>query len=258
MRKIFLLNSVVLLLFVSSCTKPEDKAIDIVRNFFNEFYENGADKYGGSLKKSREVLDYSFVTTEMEKLIKNHFVMLPEKDNYQLTAERKTDDSVVVTSIGKANGPFGNIVEVRNQFLIKKIDGIWKITDSYNLIGYYLNFQVEDTQWQTYWDNKKSVILSEVIDNLKLEIISKGKPTYSGRSREGELRLVNNSDYDVKNIEILIEHFDKNGISVNTDNEYVNDVIRSKGYREFDWYTSDCSKCSKQEFKIKYVLETIK
>src|SRR5690606_6720849 len=131
------------------------------------------------------------------------------------------------------------------------------ISDSYNLIGFYLNFQVEDTQWQTYWDSKKSEILKEVIDNLKLEIITKGYKKYDD-AMAGELRLVNNSNYDLKNIEILIEHFDKDGVSVNTDNTYVSEVIRAKGYREFDWISFDCSKCNTQTFKIKYVLETIK
>jgi len=257
MRKLTFLSAVLFLILMSSCTKPEDKAIDIVKNFFNEFYENGADKFGGSLKKSREVLDYSYVTPVMENLIKNNFVGLPEKDNYQLTAEKKSDNSVIVTSIGKANGPFGNIVEVRNQFLVSKIDGTWKISDSYNLIGYYLNFQVEDTQWPTYWDSKKSEILKEVMDNLKIEVITQGYKKFND-AMAGDLRLVNNSNYDLKNIEILIEHYDKNGISVNTDNAYVSEVIRAKGYREFDWITFDCSKCKTQTFKIKFVLETIK
>jgi len=62
----------------------------------------------------------------------------------------------------------------------------------------------------------------------------------------------------IRNIEVLIEHFDKDGISVNTDSKTIYDIIRSKGYREFEWYTSDCSKCNSQTFKIKFVDKTIK
>lgn len=256
MKKLVILNLIFLSL-LSACTSPEKNAIEIIENFYNEVYENGADKYDGSLKKSREVLDYSYVTEEMEQLIKNNFMYLPEKETYQLTAEKKSEDTLVVTSIGKAPGRFGDMVEIRNQFVVSKENDNWKISNSYNLIGYYLNFSIEDTQWNTYWDIKKSNVLAEVMDNIELEIITNGRKGY-GTSMKGNLRLVNNSNYDVKNIEILIEHFDKNGISVNTDSEYVLETIRSKGYREFDWYTSDCASCETQEFKIKFVLETIK
>lgn len=256
MKRLIIIN-LVLISLLNSCTTSENNAIEIVTNFYNEVYENGADKYCGSLKKSREVLNYSYVTEEMKNLIKNNFLYIPEKGTYEVTAEKKSEDTVIVTSIGKGNGIFGNIIEVRNQFVIAKVSGNWKISDSYNLIGYYLNFSVEDTQWQSYWDIKKSNILTEVINSLNLEIITTGEKAYK-TSMRGDLRLVNKSKYDIKNIEILIEHFDKDGVSVNTDNVYVNSVIRSDGYREFDWYTTDCASCITQTFKIKFVLETIK
>lgn len=72
---------------------------------------------------------------------------------------------------------------------------------------------------------------------------------------KGRLRLINDSKYDVKSIDILIEHFDSEGISVNTDHEKIYKIIRSGGYLEFDWYSSDCSSCETQEFQISFTKE---
>jgi hypothetical protein len=72
---------------------------------------------------------------------------------------------------------------------------------------------------------------------------------------EGKLRIINNSDYDIQWIKILIEHFDSQGKSVNTDYKYVSDIVRKNGYREFEWLTTDCDKCVRQEFKINFVKE---
>lgn len=244
---------------LNSCQSPEDKAIKVVENFFNEVYNNGADKYNGSLKQSRAALNYSFVTPELEAIIKNNFMNIPEKETYKLTAEKKADDKVIVTCIGKSRGLFGNEVENNNQFVVTKINGEWKISDTYHVIGFNITFEVEDTQWGTYWDLKKAGILKEVMDNLKLVVINAGyRSYYFSDVLKGDLRLVNNSNYDLKGVEILIEHFDKNGVSVNTDSKTVYDIIRAKGYREFDWLTSDCSKCATQKFTIKFVEETIK
>lgn len=247
-----------LIITLNSCQKPEDQAMKVVDDFIKEVNNNGADKFNGSLKKSREALNYSFVTPEMEKHIRANFMGIPEKETYKLTAEKKADNTIIVTAIGKTTGAMGEVVEMQNQFLLTEINGQWKISDSYGLLAFYLNFQIEDTQWESYWDLKKVSILTEIMDNVKLVVINKGYRSYFGDALKGNLKLINNSNYDIKGMEVLIEHFDNNGVSVNTDNASVYDVIRSKGYREFDWYTSDCSKCATQTFAIKFVEETIK
>lgn len=246
-------------IIIFSCQTPEKQASKVVDDFFNEIYNNGADKFNGSLKKSREVMNYSYVSSEMEELIENNFIGLPDKGTYKLTTEKKPDNTIIITSVGKSPGVLGRVLDTRHQFLVSKINGAWKIVDSYNLIGFNIDFRVVDTQWENYWDIKKSVILKEVMDNIKLEIVEKGyRPFYGGETVKGKLRLTNNSDYDIEGIDVIIEHFDKDGISVNTGETGVYDIIRSKGYREFNWYSSNCSKCVKQTFKIKFVEETIK
>jgi len=68
----------------------------VIDNFYNEFHEHGADKYQGSLKKSREALNYAYVSTEMEGLIRNNFVTIPKKETYKLTSVKKPDNSFFV------------------------------------------------------------------------------------------------------------------------------------------------------------------
>jgi len=255
-RKLF--NLLVLVtITISSCQSPETDTMKVIDNFYNEINEHGADKYQGSLKKSREALNYAYVSTEMEGLIRNNFVTIPKKETYKLTSVKKTDNTFMVTATGNTSYVTGEVRKTAYYYTVSKINGEWKISDANNLINLNLNFQVEDTQWNQYWDIKKANILHEIMDNLKLEIIDKGYKIY-GDMMKGKLRLVNNSNYDLKGIEVLIEHYDKDGISVNTDKAYVYDVIRSKGYRELEWITLDCAKCETQQVKIKFVKETIK
>jgi hypothetical protein len=91
-----------------------------------------------------------------------------------------------------------------------------------------------------------------------LKVLVPGHRGYFSESKEGKLKLINNSDFDLEGIKILIEHFDNEGNSVNTSNDYVSGIIRKHGYREFSWYTPECSKCEKQEFSINLLEKIIK
>jgi hypothetical protein len=249
-----------LIITQNSCQKSEDQAMKVVDDFIKEVNNNSANEFNGSLKKSREALNYSFVTPQMEKFIRVNFMEIPENESYKLTVKKKVDNTIIVTAIGKKTRALSEEVEMQNQFLLTEINGQWKISDSYGLLAFHLNFQVEDTQWESYWDLKKASILTEIIDNLKLEVINKGKGygTYFGDVVKGNLKLINNSTYDIKGMNVLIEHFDKNGVPVNTDIASFYHLIKSKGYREFDWISVNCSKCVTQSFAIKFLEETFK
>lgn len=238
----------ILLYVLSSCSKPTDEAIKLVELFFNENYIN--DKIYGehdeSIKKSLKNVDFSYLSPEMEKLVRNHYLSLPDIGTYKLSAEKKSKTSVIVTSIGKTNGFIGN-VNLRHQFLISKINGEWRIADSYNLISFSILVKSDD--WNTLWDVEKSIIHSEVIENLKLEIITHGYNSVQD-FRHGKLRIVNNSNYEIDNLMIQIEHFDINEISVRNNKTYVSDVIRKNSYREVEWISDDCNKCYREKFTI--------
>ncbi len=105
-----------------------------------------------------------------------------------------------------------------------------------------------------FWGYGKNNIIKHLQENLKLEVVKTANVNKYGRSI-GKLRLTNNSEYDITDIYILIEHFDKNKKSVNTDTEFIYDIIRKNGYREFSWSTSNCSKCWSQKFQINYTKE---
>lgn len=243
MKKTFI--GIVILFIFSSCTKPEDTVTEIVDKFLTEMNDPEVRKNG---------IDFSVLTDDYLELFQNNSYYLME--NWELTAKKESDTTFMVEAVGKTSNAFGMTLEKHKGFALKKVEGDWKIFSSYKLIADEINFEVVDTQWDFYWDTKKARILKEVQDSLKLEVKRKGYKSYFGDAVKGELRLVNNTNYDLKRIKILIEHFDKNGKSVNTDIESMYDIIRAGGYREFDWYTSDCSKCSTQEFTINFIKES--
>lgn len=232
-------------LALNSCIEPEDTVTEIVDQFLTEINDP---------ERKQKGINYSVLKDDYLELFKNNSYYLLE--NWELSAKKETDTTYIVEAIGKTSNAFGMTLEEYKGFALKKVNGEWKIFNSYKLIADEIDFEVVDTQWDFYWDTKKARILKEVQDSLRLEIKRKGYKSYFGDAMEGELRLVNNTNYDLKGVKILIEHFDKDGKSVNTDDESVYDIIRAGGYREFDWYTSDCSKCSTQEFRINFIKES--
>lgn len=244
-------NSLVILLLIGltslySCKSKEDTAKDIVENFMKQINDDKAQK---------ATIDYSNVSNEYKALFIESAYYTSQ--TWTLVAEAESDTAIVVKSTGKTFNGSGAPVENHQEFGLKKRNGEWKITNSYKVLEEYLDFEVVDNQWDFYWDREKHKILQELKEKLKLKILV---PAHSGyfsyETRQGKLKLINDSDYDIKGVKILIEHFDSKGNSVNTDQTSVWDIIRKHGYREFDWYTSDCSQCARQEFKINFITES--
>lgn len=230
-------------IFLISCNNPEKESLKTVDNFLKQFNDE--------IEKN---LDSTKVDKALFELIKQYGGYL-SKDGWTLNFNQKNDTTILIESVGKTHNSFGKPIEIKQKFLLKEVDGAWTIFDTYNLLPLFLDMDIVDRDWDFFWDKEKNEILLDLKKNLKLEVISKGSKSYFGDAVEGKLRLFNNSKYDIRNVSILIEHFDSEGKSVNTDDEYVSDIIRTNGYREFDWYTSDCSKCYRQEFKIKFQRE---
>ena len=148
-------------------------------------------------------------------------------------------------------------MENHQEFLVKEVNNNWRIVDSYNVLADFLDFDVVDKKWGFYWDKEKHDVLMDLQKKLVLKTVIPGHCGFFDCSiREGKLKLINNSDYDIKGVKILIEHYDKKGKSVNTDDESVYDIVRKHGSREVEWYTSECSSCAKQEFKINFIRES--
>jgi len=246
MKKFTLILLSLGLTFLYSCKSKEDTVKDIVERFMKQINDE---------KIQKKDLDFSSVTPHyMDIFLANSYYTA---QTWTLVSEVESDTSMVVKSTGKTFNSAGTPTDIHQEFHLKKINGEWKITNSLNLLALFLDFEIVDQDWDFFWDYEKCDILKQLQDKVKLEILVPGHCGYfSCENREGKLKLINNSDYDIKGVRILIEHYDSQGNSVNTDNTSVYDIIRKQGYREFDWYTSDCSKCKKQEFKINFIRES--
>lgn len=242
MKKIAIILLSIGLTFLYSCKSREDKVKDVVNEFLIEINDQ-------TKKLNKELMTENFAS-----FFKGKSYYLSQ--NWELTVKPDNDSTILVEAKSKTHNGFGQPIEILQGFYLTNKFGDWKIFDSYKLVADKLDFEVVDTQWDFYWDRDKDAIFKELQEKVKLEVIVPGYGSYYSDSRKGKLKLINNSDYDIQSVKILIEHFDNDGNSVNTDKEYVSNIIRKQGYREFDWYTSDCAKCYKQEFKINFVKES--
>ena len=239
MRKILLI--VISIVFFCSCQNEEDKMKNIVTEFLTEINDK-------TLTINKKLMTEEFVDFFRGR------AYYASKD-WILTIESESDSTALVKSKGKTHNGFGAPVETIQAFSLTNKYGKWKISDSYNLIASGIDFEVVDAEWDFYWDRKKNDILEELQEKVKIQIRVPGYSPYYGDSRKGKIRIINNSDYDIKSIKVLVEHFDYNGISVNTDYEYISDIIRKNSYRECEWYTTDCGQCVTQKFKISFIKE---
>lgn len=222
------------------CNNVENKSIAIVKEFLK-------DVNTPTRQINKELLTDAF----WEDMNSGRIYT---SDNWKFTSAAQNDSIVMVSAQGQTVNGFGRPIEIEQKFGLTNKYGKWQIFESYNFIVCDdLDFKIVDTDWWFYWDRQKIKILKHLQDNLKLEVVTLGYHVYNGV--KGRLRLVNNSDYDITDIKILIEHFDSAGRSINTDHEIISDYIRKGGYREFDWYTRDCAKSYRQTFKINFLQE---
>ena len=239
MKKVFVI--VICAISLYSCKSREGKVEDVVKKFLTEINDDTK-------------------TLSQDLMTENFAVFFKGKRYYTsqdwiLTVKPENDSTIIVESKGKTHNGFGQPTELLQGFVLTNKYGKWQIYNSYNLVAEFLDFEVVDTQWNFYWDRDKDDILEELQEKLELKVLVQGYRSYYSSYAKGKLRITNNSNYDIKGVKILIEHFDSQGKSVNTDNAYVWDIIRKNGYREFEWLTGDCDKCERQEFKINFIRE---
>lgn len=239
MKKFLLL--VVLVSALSACKSDEDKCIEVVNEFLTIINDNTKEPNNELITENygKFFSDKSYYTSK----------------DWELSAKRENDTTMVVLSKAHTFNGLGRHIEIIQNFALTDRYGGWKIWDSYNLTGDELDFELVDTQWDFYWDRPKDAILEHLRENLTLEVITPGYNCWTD-TWQGKLRLINNSDFDIRRVKILIEHFDRNGVSVNTDHEYVRDYIRKGGYREFTWMTTDCANCYRQTYTINFIKES--
>ncbi len=241
-KKIILIILSVGLTFFYSCKSKEDK----VKNVVNEFLTQINDQ--------TKTINKDLMTEKFAEFFKSKKYYTAEK--WELTVKPENDSIITVESKGQTHNGFGRPIELLQGFVLTSEYGSWKIFNSFKLVADELDFEVVDTQWDFYWDREKDEILKQLQDKLELKVLVPGYGNYYTDNKAGKLKLINNSDFDIKNVKILIEHFDNQNKSVNTNHTYISDIIRKHGYREFNWYTSDCSQCETQIFKINFIKES--
>lgn len=234
MRKLLLL--LVIGLTTASCGTEESRAIKVVNTFLTQ------------INKQQQPYDTELATYDFNTFFKgkNYYASTSWKLNTLLNGEK-----CVIEAIGKTHNGLGHPMEITQGFALINDSGKWLIADTYNFVINEFAFKVVDTQWDFYWDKAKYDIINELRQKLSLKVITPARAIYYGSSRqEGVLKLVNNSDYDVEDIRILIEHYDKSGHPIKTAYWYVQGIIRNHGYRQFEWTNGDCADSYKQTYKI--------
>jgi hypothetical protein len=232
------------LVTIYSCKSNEEKAKDIVDGFLKQASDD-------NLK--RKDMDYASISAAYKQLFdsSNFYVV----QNYNLSIIEKTDTSITIKSIGKTHNALGVPIDFVQEFRLKKINDTWKIIDSHHFLEDKLNLEVVGADWDSYWDKTKVDIMNHIKKNVKLEVINPGVLDEYTESKEGKIRIINDSDFDITKFKLQIEHFDQSGKSVNTDIKYIPSVVRKKAYRDYSWYSIDCAMCSQQVFKILFAKE---
>ena len=232
------------LIFLYSCKSKEDKAKEIVNNFMKQISDKNTKK---------ENVNFNDLSDDYKKLFIHNYYF-PSND-WTLTAEPESDTSIIVSATGKTFNGFGWPRELHQEFAVKKRNGEWKITNSFNVLDQFINFFIVDKRWEFYWDKEKHDILEDLKKNLKIEVLVKGYSEYNSEYAKGRVKVINDSDYDINSVKILMEHFDNDGNSINTD-DFIIHAIKKHSYTEYDWIIDNCSKCVRQEFKILLTKET--
>ena len=240
-KRNFILVCIGIILF-TSCKSNEEKAMAVVNEFLI------------GINDPTKNVNSNLMTENFFNFIKDKPIYSANK--WELSVKAQSDTVFIVESTGNTYNKFGTPINIVQGFSLTNEFGGWKIFDTYNLAVDNINFKVVDDKWGFYWDREKYEILNEIKEKVELEIIADGYGSYYSDFVRGNLRVINNSEFDIKGVEILIEHFDKEGKSVNTDYANIWDVIRKNGYREFEWFTNDCHKCYSQKFKILFEKES--
>jgi len=236
--------SAFILVLLSSCKSNGEKAKDLVSHFLTETSD---------VHFNRKSMDYSIFTSDF-KAVFDSSGYYPLK-NSTLSIQSETDSMIVVISKGTATNVLGVEIEEQQEFRLKNIQGKWQIDNSNNFLVDHANFKFVGDVYEQLWDKEQSIALLQVQENVILEVVKSPEGFTFSDSRNGMLKLINNSEFDIRKLRISIEHFDSEGNSVNSDEEIVLDVIRKHGYRVINWFSKDCLNCYSQKFNIRFIEE---
>lgn len=239
----YLFVTIIGISMLNSCSNKSDNPKNVVESFLK------------SVNDKTKKYDKDLVTEKFNKFFVGKSIYLSQ--NWEFTEKSIDDTTTAVEARGKTSNGFGQPVEIVQGFYLTNTHGGWKIFNSFKLVVDDLDFKVVDKQWNFYTDMDKDYVLQQLQEKLELKVLTTASQGYSSGSLGGKLIINNNSDFDIRNVNILIEHFDFQGKSVNTDHTFVSEIIRKHASRELNWYTMNCGECEKQKFKINFIRESL-
>jgi hypothetical protein len=169
------------------------------------------------------------------------FAQIPE--GWELEVSQGDDATYIVDATWPLQG-------IRKRFKLASSADKLKIIDTYKVLDFSPSMVVIDEQWDLYWDKRIGSAIKEIEASISVWII--GKSYYSKEGVYGGVELVNDSTYDLSEVQIMVDHRNFEGKSINTDIELLPGIIKASGHRRFTWYTPGCKKCVKQYFSFKF------
>lgn len=221
-----------LLLSLFSCKNSENNSENVVKKLLEE------------INSTQEKIDKSNLSKEMSDLISD--IPTSHSENWKLSTEKTENGTFIVTANSKTTNLAGLENEINQKFEVKE----GKIINSQHFFHPdVFQFEIVNKEFDNFWDIEKMNAYREVEKNV---IISYKSPTINpfSNSLSGFLKIENNSKFDIKNLRILVEHFENDGTQVKTDEEWIDGILRAGGKQKLEWYTRDCDNCSEQKFKI--------
>jgi hypothetical protein len=166
-------------------------------------------------------------------------------EKWKLSSEKRENGNIIVTSSSRSTNVMGIERDMLQKFEVKnnKI-----INSEYFFVPQY-DFEIVLNDWDTMWDLEKIKAYENVEENVKITSRSPAIRSYAN-SLEGNFKIENNSNYDIKNLNIMIEHFQRDGTQIKTDNSSITGILRKNGKQKVIWFTTNCESCDKFKLKI--------
>lgn len=209
--------------------------------------ENIVDKLLVDMNSLDNQFSKSTVSEEFALLLNK--IPTAHTEKWKLTSEKRENGNVIVTSTSRSTNLMGIETDMIQKFEVK--DNKIINSDFFFLPEYAFEIVLND--WDTMWDLEKIKAFKNVEENVKIISKSSANKSYLN-SLEGDFKIENNSNYDIRDLEIMIEHFENDGTQIKTHNSSIAGILRKNGKQKVKWFTTNCESCD--EFKLKIIFKT--
>lgn len=229
---VFLFKDNINQFFISDSYRTVDSALSYLKN-----------EDPGGIKNAIDLFSNEYVTNLMARY--SYYKV----DDWKLKKVEDKSGRTLIYVDGTATNAFGATLKRRPVFVMEKVEGKWKITDSYD---FFVFDKLDDNNVVGKSDIEKNNLLMGIRQNVIIESWSFQR-SY-GSSVEGKATIVNNSDLPVTFIKLEITYYDRMDNVSNTDETYAigGDALRPGQKRNIEWYTSNCYQCNKARVRLNF------